>query len=173
LQQFKKMKKLIVSIAVVIAFANCNNHTTTKKERQGEPAIYSVTDQDSEMNEAIKTAKETLNNFNDALKSGNTNFTDFCLKVRFKAPNGWEHIWLSDIKSKDNTYMGVVSDLPDSTTEVNLGDTIQIINEHITDWMYRDNKKLRGGYTIRLLRKRMTETERKQFDTNNNLIIEE
>ena len=121
----------------------------------------------------LKTAKETLNKFNDALKSGNTNFTDFCLKVRFKAPNGWEHIWLSDIKIKDNKYIGVISDLPDSTTEVNLGDTIQIINEHITDWMYTDNKKLRGGNTIRLLRKRMTETERKQFDTNNNLIIEE
>ena len=39
--------------------------------------------------------------------------------------------------------------------------------------MYIDNQKLRGGYTLRVLRNRMTETERKQFDADSGLIIEE
>jgi uncharacterized protein YegJ (DUF2314 family) len=50
---------------------------------------------------------------------------------------------------------------------VKVGDTVQISNDNISDWMYVDGIKLRGGYTIRLLRKRMTETERKQFDAEN------
>jgi len=63
--------------------------------------------------------------------------------------------------------------LPESTTNVKLGDTIQIENDNISDWMYADNQKLEGGFTIRLLRKRMTEPERKQFDNKIGLIIED
>jgi uncharacterized protein YegJ (DUF2314 family) len=63
--------------------------------------------------------------------------------------------------------------LPESTTDVKIGDKIQILNDNISDWMYVDNQKLRGGFTIRVLRKRMTESERKQFDAENGLIIED
>ena len=73
---------------------------------------------------------------------------------------------------KDDKFYGVVANLPESTTEVSLGDTIQIANENISDWMYVENQKLHGGYTIRLLRSRMTESERKQFDEESGWIIE-
>lgn len=105
--------------------------------------------------------------------SSNPDFKYFALKTRFKTANGGEHIWVSNISLKDNKYYGVVDNLPESTTDVKIGDTIQIVNENISDWMYIDNQKLRGGFTIRLLRKRMTETERKQFDAVNGLIIED
>ncbi len=116
---------------------------------------------------------KTLDKFNEALKSGKPDFEYFALKTRFNTPNGGEHIWVSNIILKEGKYFGVIDNLPESTTDVKLGDTIQIKNDNITDWMYIDNQKLRGGYTLRVLRNRMTETERKQFDADSGLIIEE
>lgn len=75
-----------------------------------------------------------------------------------------QFVWLSSISLRNNKYFGVVDNLPESTTEVKMGDTIQIKTDDISDWMYIDGNRLRGGYTIRVLRNRMTDTERKQFD---------
>lgn len=165
--------KSLWTFLVAVSLIGCGNDQTTKIEREGDPAIYSVTDTDLEMNEAIRTANQTLGTFNNALKSGNPDFSSFSLKVRFDTPNGGEHIWLSEIILKDTRYFGVVNNQPESTTEVKFGDTIQVVNGNISDWMYIDDQKLRGGYTIKLLRKRMTEAARNQFDSENGLIIED
>lgn len=167
------MKLHILKILIILGMVSCNNNQTAKTEREGEPTIYSVTDNDAEMNDAIKTANQTLDRFNKALKSGNKDFKYFAIKTRFITPKGGEHIWVSNIRFSDSKYFGVVDNLPESTTDVQIGDTIQIVNDNISDWMYIDNQKLKGGFTIRLLRKRMTELERKQFDSENGLIIED
>jgi len=80
---------------------------------------------------------------------------------------------LKNIIIKDKKYVGIVANLPESIPDVKLGDTISILKNNITDWMYLDNKKLRGGFTIQLLRKRMTKAEKKQFDAQSGFIIEE
>ena len=43
---------------------------------------------------------------------------------------------------------------------------MEINRNEISDWMYIKNSVLHGGYTIRLLRDRMTEEERKEFDAS-------
>lgn len=156
-----------------MGLSSCDTGQTTKIEREGQPTIYSVTDNDTEMNDAIKLANQTLYKFNDALKNKNSDLQYFALKTRFNTANGGEHIWVSNITLEDNKYFGVVNNLPESIKGIKMGDTIQVKNDNISDWMYVDNQKLLGGYTIRLLRKRMTEIERKQFDSENGLIIEE
>lgn len=167
------MKQNLLTLVILFGLVSCNNNQTNKTERNGEPTIYHVTNIDAEMNDAIKTANQTLDKFNEALKSGNPNFGYFALKTRFNSSNGGEHIWVSSITLKDNKYFGIVDNLPASTTDVKLDDTIEIKNANISDWMYIDNQKLRGGYTVRLLRSRMTEQERKQFDEGNGIIIED
>ncbi|MDR3226117.1 MAG: hypothetical protein LBT56_00400 [Prevotellaceae bacterium] len=42
---------------------------TKNIEKTDEPAIYSVSDIDEEMNNAIETAKKTINDFDIALKN--------------------------------------------------------------------------------------------------------
>lgn len=158
------MKTQILTIILILGLASCNSKHTTKIERKGEPTVYGVQDSDVEMNEAIEKANQTLDNFECALKSNNKDFKYFALKVRFITPQGGEHIWLSSISLKNKKYIGVVDNLPESTTEVKIGDTIQIKTDDISDWIYVDGNKLRGGYTLRVLRNRMTDTERKQFD---------
>lgn len=167
------MKHYLLIVIISIVLVSCTNNKTTKIEREGEPEIYGFAENDEEMNQAIKMAKETLDKFNEALKSSNPAFEYFALKTKFNTSNGSEHIWVSSITLKDNKYFGVVDNLPEFTTDVNLGDTIEIKEEDISDWMYIENQKLQGGYTIKVLRNSMTEEERKQFDEEYGLLIED
>jgi uncharacterized protein YegJ (DUF2314 family) len=167
------MKRIIIAILTCIGFSTCNDGETTKIERIGNPTIYDVQDNDKEMNEAIKTANQEIEKFNKAFESKNPDFKYLALKIRFNAPNGGEHIWAKIITFEKGKYIGVVDNLPESTTDVKINDTIQINNNNISDWMYIDKGKLCGGYTIRALRNRMNVTEKKQFDAESELIIEE
>jgi uncharacterized protein YegJ (DUF2314 family) len=169
-----KMKGFLLILSISInLLASCKNGPVIKTARQGEPDIYTVTDEDKEMNDAIKAANQTIDQFKNALLSNNKNYEMFELKVRFPKAKGGEHIWLRNIIFKENKYIGIVDNVPENLNNIKLGDTIVIDNENITDWLYIDQSKLKGGYTIRLLRNRMTESERKKFDSENNFVIDE
>ncbi|MBC7864619.1 MAG: DUF2314 domain-containing protein [Bacteroidia bacterium] len=167
------MKQFILATLILIGLISCSNNPTTKVEREGEPAIYNVEDKDAEMNEAIKTANKTIDEFRKALESNNPDFDYFSIKMRFNAPPGGEHIWLTDITFKNNKFYGVVNNEPEITTEVKLGDSLEIVNDRISDWMYQDNDTLRGGYTIRAIRNKLSDAEKKQFDVENGLLIKD
>ena len=166
------MTRTLFTILTILGLASCNNDKTTSIERDGQPTVYQVGGDDKEMNTAIGLANATLDNFTKALQSNNADFVNFALKTRFNTPQGGEHIWVSNITLDNNDFFGVVDNLPESTTDVKIGDKIKIDKKNISDWMYIDKGKLRGGYTIILLRNRMTDAERKQFDIESGHIIQ-
>jgi uncharacterized protein YegJ (DUF2314 family) len=63
-----------------------------------------------------------------------------------------------------NKYAGTVNSPPVYTKEVKHDEVVEIEKNEISDWIYFDNGILQGGYTIRILRDRMTKEERKEFD---------
>lgn len=161
-----KIKALVVLI--IFCCISCKN--SDKVERENEPTIYNVESNDKEMSEAIKKANQTLNEFNSALQ--NPKIEVKSMKVKFEYPNGNEHIWLSNIEYKDGKYWGVLDNEPEYITEYKIGDKIEVDNSKISDWMYLKNGKLFGGYTIKLLRSRMTENEKDQFDAESGMQID-
>lgn len=166
-----------MAIAVCIAatlFMACNNDNGMKViEREEEPDIYEVKDEDKAMNNAIATARQSLHMFKDALNSGADSLQSFSLKVRYDAPDGYgEHIWLNEVSLKDGVYSGIVNNVPDVITEVKFGDTVTVNNDHISDWMYLANNKLRGGYTLRAIMEKMSPEERKKMQEQSGFIIE-
>lgn len=161
-----KIKALVVLI--IFCCVSCKN--SDKIERENQPTIYNVESDDKEMSEAIKKANQTLTDFNSALQ--NPKIEVKSLKVKFETANGNEHIWLSNIEYKDGKYWGILDNEPEYITEYKIGDKIEIDNSKISDWMYLENGKLFGGYTIKLLRSRMTENERNQFDAESGMQID-
>lgn len=161
-----KIKALVVLI--IFCCVSCKN--SDKVERENQPTIYNVESDDKEMSEAIKKANQTLTDFNSALQ--NPKIEVKSLKVKFETANGNEHIWLSNIEYKDGKYWGILDNEPEYITEYKIGDKIEIDNSKISDWMYLENGKLFGGYTIKLLRSRMTENERNQFDAESGMQID-
>jgi len=155
--------KIVLFTIITVPFMACNK-ASNKLERKNEPDIYSTQQDDIEMNRAIATAKKTMYIFKNALENNKAAYTDFCLKVEFKTPDRNEHIWVSDIFLSENTFYGIIDNLPAYTKQIKMGDTISIKNENIKDWMFLDGDELYGGYTIQVLRNRMTKKERDDFD---------
>ena len=156
------MRQSLFTIVIIsLAFA-CGQ--IGKTERQGEPDIYSVEDDDPEMNKAIAKSRATFNDFLSAVSSKKETQSSHSVKIPFPMENGAEHIWLVDLELNDGKMFGYVDNLPDQVSSVKFGDRIQIDRNKISDWFYIENNRLIGGLTIRVLRDRMTPEEKNQFD---------
>jgi uncharacterized protein YegJ (DUF2314 family) len=160
------MKNIFLTMLIVAELISCDNAPMTKTEREGEPNIYSTSDDDDKMNKAIALAKQTLTTFDTAYISKLYDTSTFAIKLKFPTSNGHEHIWATSITIIDGQYFGIVDNLPDLTTKVKLGDKIILDRENISDWMYSDKGVLRGGYTIRVIRNQMTNDDRKNSMLN-------
>ena len=86
------------SLLLLLICLSCNSQNKT--ERENEPTIYNVESEDVEINRAIKTAQQTFTKFEKAIRSNNTNFSSFALKVKFENTGNAEHIWLSNVEFK-------------------------------------------------------------------------
>ncbi len=163
-----KTQFLIVSIFAFLSLTSCKE--SNKIERENEPTIYGVEGEDKEMNAAIAKANQTLKDFNDGLT--NPNADSQALKVKFSNSKGIEHMWIGDIEYKNGKYSGILNNTPEYVTEYKPGDKIDIDASKISDWMYLINGKLFGGYTMRVLRDRMSEDEKKQLDQESGILFD-
>lgn len=159
---------------LIFLFGGLTASCQSQNNDSSEPPTIKVESDDEQMNKAIKTAIATLPQFKTALQSKNQNLKYFALKVRFDLANGGgEHIWVNSLSLKNDKFYGVVNNEPEFTKEVKMGDKIEIDPKRITDWMYADLDKLKGGYTIRALRNKLKGEERVQFDKEIGFVIED
>lgn len=171
------MKKAVIAVFVaVLTIIGCKqNAADDKVEREGEPDIYQVEKEDASMKAAIEKARATISQFDSALNANNKNFEDFAIKQSFNTDveDGGEHIWIGDISIRNGDYYGIVNNEPEWTKEVKLGQQVKVDKSRISDWMYLDNGRLKGGYSIVVLRNKMSKKEKKNFDAQSGMIIED
>ncbi len=94
------------------------------------------------------------------------------LKVRFDDGFNVEHLWLENVEHAAGVFRGTVADQPLSTRQVKLGERLEIPLARISDWLTIDAGKLVGGRTVRLLRQRMSASERAALDADSDFVIE-
>ncbi len=157
---------------MILGFLRCINSKMDKTERTAEPTIYSTSDNDEEVNNAIDLARKNLKEFDSAFKIRSYDAGTIALKIKFPTKIGYEHIWVTQIHSKLGSYNGVIDNLPENAKDVKLGNRIKIDKDDITDWMFGRNGKLVGGYTLRAFRNRLTKHEKKDFDAQFSLKID-
>jgi len=170
---FSSMNKNIFTLLSVLLFAFCTGQSVNNieknnagQEKSFENSVYEVAAADKEMVAAIKTAKKTFDQFETAIKSENPDYKNFAIKKAFRSNEGDEFIWISPVlfSKEKNKYVGIVNSPPLHTKEVKQDEVVEIGKNEISDWMYFDRDILQGGYTIRLLRNRMSPEDRKRFD---------
>jgi uncharacterized protein YegJ (DUF2314 family) len=148
----------LVSISVALALiAGCN-------KQSGKDKIISVSGDDPAMNTAIKKARDTVGTFIAALNSPKPNQDSFTVKMAFVDGKQTEHMWLSPVRYDGNRFHGIVNNDPELVSNVKIGQTASVDPAQISDWMFVENGKLVGGYTIRVLREKMSPRERAEFD---------
>ncbi len=172
--------KLIVLIILLPVCLSCSTRQPNKflkTDRLGLDTAsdtYYVTAEDSSMNLAINRAKKTITEFDLALKSNNSSYTNFAVKKRYKTiDGGGEHMWIAIIDFGNGDYKGFVNNDAEKTVEVKYGDTVIVRKNEISDWMYLDKNVLRGGYTIREVRNQMNNKERIKMDKDLGFKIED
>jgi uncharacterized protein YegJ (DUF2314 family) len=141
-------------------------------KRSGEPDVFSVSSQDAEMEKAMITARSTIRLFLDALKAPKPNQSGFSIKKPYKDGKLVEHIWLTNVTFDGTVLHGVVNNEPVDVKNVKLRDKATVSPIEISDWMYVEDGKLKGGYTIRVFYNHQSPEEKKLFLQQTGLIIE-
>jgi uncharacterized protein YegJ (DUF2314 family) len=151
------MRAVRILMAVsLLALAGCG--------RKVEDKVVMVEDNSPAMQAAFAKARATAPTFIAALEAKKPGAGGFAVKVMFKDGNQTEHMWLSRPTFHDGKFIGVLDNEPEFVHNVKMGQVISVAPGEITDWMYVENRKLVGGYTLRAIRDSKTPAERAQMD---------
>jgi uncharacterized protein YegJ (DUF2314 family) len=118
---------------------------------------------DPEMAAAIATARQTIGQFVDALTHPKAGQRSFLVKIAFSKGDQVEHLWIADLEFHGPKPTGVIADTP-TRSDLKFMERVEIDISQLSDWMYVENGKLVGGFTTRLLRKRMSPADKKEMD---------
>ncbi len=131
--------------------------------REGEPDLFRVADTDADMNAAIAKARDTLDVFLAELQSPQPGAL-YSIKARFDDGEDTEHIWLVNLALSDSVLVGEVDNEPERIRTVSLGQRVVVAREKVSDWMIVSNGRYQGGYTVRVLRDRLSPAEQRRLD---------
>jgi uncharacterized protein YegJ (DUF2314 family) len=150
-----------------------SNNNTLKRE--GEPDVTFIDNDDKEINQAILDANESLKEFKEHLSENKAKNIFYSVKQKFVTNSGSnEHIWIRDIRIKDNDLVGIIDNVPVEDIGFQFEDSITIDQTNISDWLIIDNnlEKSIGGYTIIVHRNTLSDAEKIQFDAESGLYLE-
>jgi len=124
--------------------------------------VVMVPSDDKAMAKAITRARETLDMYWAAADNPKGR-KGFAVKVKISDKNGSEHFWLKAVKRTKSGFEGIIANTPAMVKKVKEGQLYAFKKPEISDWMYFENRKIIGGFTIRVLADRMPKDQAAQF----------
>lgn len=110
-----------------------------------------VSDDDEEMEAAMKQAKATLDEAVALLADHSVTF-----KVGLPNSNDdLEHIWVDSIETFGDQFTGNLANDPHDLGELKFGDPVTFTRDQVTDWIATDAEgQAKGGFTVEILMRR-------------------
>lgn len=163
-----------VIVIVVVAMAVSAQRRRLWNGPSGEPETVSCDLNDAEMNAAMEKARQSVDVFLAALNTPGVSQSNFSIKAGFSVSGSksCEYIWLNDVRFEDGVFVGAVGNPPEKVDSIRFGDTVRVARGKIADWMFTDGKRLRGSYTMRVVRNRLSPEEFAKFDSQCDFIID-
>jgi uncharacterized protein YegJ (DUF2314 family) len=137
----------------------------TVKDSEGEDMYY-FKGETASMKAAIEEAKKTYPLFEQNIFAGEPGTDHFAIKMIFRGDDSDDYLWLTDLHKKDGVLYGVLYDAPLKAGNIKTGDTLKIEKKRVSDWVYAENGKMMGGYTIRVIYKNMSAAEKKEYQSS-------
>ncbi len=112
-----------------------------------------IENDDADLKEAVETARKRWKEFEKAFAAG----TGVNHSVKFKfsdKANGNEFMWVAVTKIDGDTVVGKLASVPNFLTNIKEGDTVKRPRAEIEDWLYVEDKKMVGGFSIQVLQNR-------------------
>lgn len=161
---------IVISILTSVLLVSCNGKSN---QSDSEDKVTYVSEEDVDMNKAMQKAKDNFSKFENAFLNNNDSvYYGFTVKLCFTHKDGSiEHMWLDDLVHNENGFSGILFNYPVGETDLKYGDMIEVDPTVVSDWMYTDGTtgKTYGGYTVKVLLDKMSASERKEFEENNEL----
>jgi uncharacterized protein YegJ (DUF2314 family) len=143
-------------------------------QKQDEPLFMAIPDSDSGFQAAYDRASATLPRFIQHIQSGIR--ASYSAKLRFRDPDDSERLgedrfvflWLSGVHyhTAERVFSGGFFEVPPELQKWHqVGQRLAFDGEDIFDWMVlTEDGRLVGGYTLRVARSKLPESERADYD---------
>ena len=171
LNRMKTLRRLslttIVSLLLACALhaqAQTNQPSGGVIRREGEPDCARITEDNKAMDRAVQTAQKTVKKFIAAIRSPKASQSRFAIKKPFVEGDKVEHLWLNEASFDGSLFHGKVDNEPVDIKGVRVGQEVTVSPNEISDWMYVQDGRLVGGYTIHAMCQNMSPAEKKQFE---------
>lgn len=166
-----KSHSLILLTGLALSTAPFLAHKTSAQSssagnRPDSPAYVHVHDSDKAMDQAVHEAQRTLGKFMAALTKPKPGQTGFSVKKRCIEGKMCEHIWVADVRFDGHVLRGKVDNSPVDVKSLRVGQEVTVQPGEVSDWMYVENGRLVGGYTVRAYYRNLPADEKRQFAKN-------
>jgi len=147
------MRNPVVAIAVVAGvgygFFNSLAHmpgadTSLAESKQN---VVSYSTEDEAMQAAKNSGRSTLKRFHELIDAGTPG--TYTVKFPLTQNGATEHIWLQLVGIGDDSFTGLLADVPVNGNKYKLGDRMTVAEADVEDWMIKDGGEIYGGYTVR------------------------
>jgi len=147
---------------LLICLSACSRSSGASEQK--DKVVY-VKGADPAMSAAIAEAQASLETFKRVLAAPPPNAKSFSVKVGFAwgTSGDREHIWLTEPKLDGASVSGTINNEPVDATNLTLGQAVTAPQKDISDWMYVEDGVLRGGYTLRVLLRKMSPEARQKM----------
>lgn len=122
---------------------------------------------------SVEKAKNTLHYFVKVINNPSNIHANFSVKAKLRDDMREENLWVNDVKYNNFVFEGFLGNFPKVIKNVKYGDILKVNIDDVIDWMFIENERLIGGYSIRVARSLMNEQEREKFDKSLFFFIDE
>lgn len=153
----------VALVAALLLLGACKSRQGTTGEAPY-PAYIVADAGDAEMEAAMAHARETVGDFIAALKAPSPAQSHFAVKARFDDGVHIEHMWVEPVRFDGKVFTGPLNDEPFLLKSPRRDEPVRVDVAKISDWSYAEGRKLVGGFTLRVMRARLSPQERLQLD---------
>lgn len=152
------MRTIVVSVLLATTLACAVGCDARKHDN-----VVSFKKDDTGMAAAIAQARQTTDTFLARLNQPSTPDDYVTVKIALPTTDGsLEHIWCENVQFSNGVFTATIANDP-RDTQYKFGQQVTAPKGEISDWMYVQDGKLVGGYTIRYVHSTMTPEEQTKF----------
>jgi uncharacterized protein YegJ (DUF2314 family) len=167
---------IFITASTVSVFLSFNALAADPKEKLQNSNLETLTlevpNDHAAMHQAVVEARRTVRKFMAALKHPAPGQQDFEVKKPFIQNGQVEHIWLSDVQLVGNRFQGRIDNQPRKIQGLAVGQIVSVNPNEISDWLYIDQGKLVGGYTVRVQYNELSAKDKQEFNRRADFKIE-
>jgi uncharacterized protein YegJ (DUF2314 family) len=160
------MRKLWSLLARTLPILSGGHRSPLDGSNQGSSLAVAVPTEDGAIEAATREARASLEGLIGPLSHLSPGQSDFSVKVPVREGEMTHYLWLQQIAFDGSNFSGGLG--PDAAGLKGHfpGERVTISSGEIADWMFVENEKLVGGFSLRAIRERLSGEARRQFENS-------